>query len=328
MRRAAFRRFVSVITCAVVTALAWAAAEPAAGCDSSSCSLLTRGENALLPEKSLRLDLSFGYADQGSLLRGSEHVDVVFRPRIFLERERIIPGFHQDVDGYDRVLQMDLTYGLGPRLNLTASLPLAIWHAHDVAHVGVRDEYGTVGLGDTLLGARWAMGPRHLVAGFSVKLPTGAYKIGGEFGGGIQDPTLQPGTGAFDFVGSLLYTWRADGPGLNCSVAGSYQWTTANNLDYRFGNQTIVTAGVARPVVARLSASLQAKLFHQDRNRYRGDGVPSTGSTLVYVTPGLRLSGPRNVTFYAFVLLAPYRYVNEAQLGPRIAVLTGLSKIF
>ncbi len=306
----------------------WPAGSIATACDSSSCSLLTRGENSLLPKKQFRLDLTFGYTDQGALLRGSQEVDAVFRPRVFLERQQIYPSFHRDIDGYDRVVQMDLTYGLGARFNLTASLPLALWHAHEVAHGAFRQEYGTTGVGDALVGLRAAFGPRGLVSGLSLKVPTGRYRIGGEFGGGIQDPTLQPGTGAVDFVGSLQYSWRADSLRLTWAVAGSYQATTTNSLDYRFGNQTVVTAGAARPLTSRLSASLQAKLFHQARNQYLGQGVPSTGSTVVYVTPGLRLSAPGKVSLYAFVLLSPYRYVNEAQLGSRVGILAGLSKVF
>ena len=307
----------------------WPGGSLATACDSSSCSLLTRGENSLLPRKQFRLDLTFGYTDQGALLRGSQEVDAVFRPRVFLERQQIYPSIHRDIDGYDRVGQMDLTYGLGTRFNVIASLPLALWHAHEVAHGDFQQQYGTTGVGDALLGLRAAFGPRGLVSGLSVKLPTGRYRIGGEFGdGGIQDPALQPGTGAMDFVGSLQYSWRADSLRLTWAVAGSFQATTTNPLDYRFGNQAIVTAGASRPLTDRLSASLQAKLFHQDRNQYLGQGVPSTGSTVVYITPGLRLSAPGRVSLYAFVLLSPYRYVNEAQLGPRVGVLAGLSKVF
>lgn len=223
---------------------------------------------------------------------------------------------------------MDVTYGLGARLNVTTSLPLALWHAHYVAHGNVAQEYGTTGLGDALVGLRGALGPRGLVGGASIKLPTGRYRIGGEFGGGIQDPTLQPGTGSVDFVGSLQFSWRSDFLRLRWSVSGSYQLTATNPLEYRFGNQTILAASVARPLSTWVSASLQAKLFHQDRNQFLGVGVPSTGSTTVYVTPGVRVNGPGNVSVYAFVLLTPYSYVNEAQLAPRFGVLAGLSKVF
>ena len=265
----------------------WPAGSIATACDSSSCSLLTRGENSLLPKKQFRLDLTFGFTDQGALLRGSQEVDAVFRPRVFLERQQIYPSFHRDIDGYDRVVQMDLTYGLGARFNLTASLPLALWHAHEVAHGDFRQEYGTTGVGDALVGLRAALGPRGLVSGLSLKVPTGRYRIGGEFGGGIQDPTLQPGTGAVDFVGSLQYSWRADSLRLTWAVAGSYQATTINSLDYRFGNQTVITAGTARSLTSRLSASLQAKLFHQDP-----EPVPRPGSALDGKHRRLRHAGP------------------------------------
>lgn len=319
----ALARLVAGLTGACVLASPLAQA-----CDSTSCSLLTRGENVLVPKKKFRLDLSFGYTDESVLLEGSREVDTVLRPRVLLEAKRILPDFHSDISGFDRAVQMDVTYGLGSRVNLQASVPLVLWQAHQVAHGSFQAEYGTEGIGDTLVGVRWSLRPRRLVAGFALKLPTGAHDIEGEFGGGIQDPILQPGTGAFDFVGTLQYAWRIEGLGLNASVAGSYQLTTTNDLDYRFGNQAIATAGVARPLVGRLSGSLQAKLYHQGRNQYLGQGVPSTGGTFVYVNPGLRFAAPRGLSLYAILLLVPYRNVNEAQLGPRIGVLTGLSKMF
>jgi len=46
------------------------------------------------------------------------------------------------------------------------------------------------------------------------------------------------------------------------------------------------------------------------------------------VTPGLRFLAGSGVSFHGFVLFSPYRYVNEAQLAPRVAVLAGLSKLF
>jgi Putative MetA-pathway of phenol degradation len=302
------------------------ASSPVTACDSTSCSLLTRGENVLVPKRKFRLDLSFGYTDESVLLRGSQEVATVLR--LLLEAKRILPDFHSDIDGFDRSVQMDVTYGLGSRVNLSASVPLALWRTHEVAHGGFQGEYGTEGIGDTLFGLRWSMRPRRLVAGLALKVPTGDHKVGGEFGGGIQDPALQPGTGAFDVVGSLQYGWRSEALGLNASVAGSYQLTTTNDLEYRFGNQAIVTAGVARPLVSRFSASLQAKVYHQARNRYLGQGVPSTGGTFVYINPGVRFTAPRSLSLYAFVLLVPYRHVNEAQLGPRVGILTGLSKLF
>jgi hypothetical protein len=311
-----------------VLLVALLASRAASACDSATCSLLTRNATGLVPTKRFNVDLTFGYTDQGVRLEGSQPVDTVYRPRVVLERGTIIPGFHRDLDGSDRILQMDMTYGLSSRWNLTASVPLSVRHTHDVAHGDAVAEYGTTGFGDVLVGVRWAMGPRRLVGGFSVKTPTGPYTIGGEFGGGIQDPTLQPGTGALDFVGSVQYSWSAESLRLTWAVAGSYQVTTPNRFDYQFANQAIATAGVSRPLSDHLSVSLQAKLFHQGRNSFVGEPVPSTGGTFVYLTPGLRLSPTRDFALYSYVLFVPYRYVNDAQLAPRFSVLAGVSKTF
>lgn len=313
----------------LVAGLAWGGGGAALfACDSSSCSLLTRGDNGLVGKKRLRLDLSYGYTDQSAPLDGSEKADLVLRPRVFLEQQRIFPDFHRDLSGYDSVVQFDATYGLGKRINLLTSFPLMTRHQHDVVHQDLQEAFGTTGVGDTLVGARVAAGPRGMVLGASMKIPTGSHEVGGEFGGGIQDPTLQPGTGAFDVVGVVLYTGPGRPLGLTWSLSGSYQATTTNSLEYRFGNQAILTAGVARSVNATLSLSFQAKYFHQDRNEFLGQGVPSTGSEVFYLTPGLRVNASRTVSFYGFLLLVPYQRVNEQQLGPRLAVITGLSKTF
>jgi len=326
MRR---RRVSSPLPALVAAALlAGAVPPPARACDSSSCSLLTRNANGLVPRKKVRLDLTFGYSDIGRLQKGSEEVDVVLRPRVVLERRFIFPNYHRDIDGWDRAIQLDLAYGLSSRVNLSASVPLALWHAHDVVHGNLQQEFGTEGLGDALVGVRTAFGPRGLVEGLSLKLPTGAHRVTGEFGGGIQDPMLQPGTGAWDVVALLQYSGRVSSLRLDWGVAGSYQATTTNDLDYKFGNQAILTAGAARPIAGPLTASLQVKLFHQDRSEYIGQGVPSTGGTTLYVTPGLRVAAPGRISLYAYVLFSPYRYVNEAQLAPHLAVTAGLSKLF
>jgi len=321
----AIKRTGALLTAALVLGLpSW----EAAACDSPTCSLLTRGANGLIPKGKLRLDVSFGHSSQPRLLDGSQTVDAVYRPRVFLEHGTIIPGFHRDLSGWDQGVQADVTYGLSSRLNVTGSIPLASWHAHDVVHGTLEQEYGTRGIGDALVGVRWAPGLDTLAVGLSLKLPTGPSRIGGEFGGGIQDPTLQPGTGAFDVVGSLLYAWRTRALDLRWSAAATYQRTTPNALDYRFGDQAISTLTVARPVSMRVSASLQVKLFHQDRNRYLDQDVPSTGSTVLYLTPGLRVSGPGNVSLFAYLPLATYCHVNDPQLGPRLGITTGLSKQF
>jgi hypothetical protein len=96
----------------------------------------------------------------------------------------------------------------------------------------------------------------------------------------------------------------------------------------RFGNDAIGAVSVTRPLAGQVEGSLQVKAFHKARSRYLGETVPSTGGMTVYVTPGLRWSSASRLTLYGFVLVPAYRYVNEAQPAPRLALLLGVSRTF
>jgi hypothetical protein len=300
---------------------------PALACDSSSCALLTRGQNGILPKGAFRLDLSFRYTDENVKLQGSQAVADVYLPKVAFTYGSIWPAFHREIAASESFVQMDLGYGLTSRLSLEASLPLHARREHTIAHFGITQRYTTQGIGDALLGARFSMRPR-LVAGFALQLPTGRHRLDGDFDGSILDPSLQPGSGAVGFVGTLQQTGRFARLDLGWAVAASYQANMRNDLDYRFGNAAIVTLNLIRPVAGKLSASLQGKIFHQTRSVYLTQDVPSTGMTLFYLTPALNYEAPGGVSVYGYLQLPAYRYVNDMQLAPRAAVLTGLSKTF
>jgi hypothetical protein len=50
--------------------------------------------------------------------------------------------------------------------------------------------------------------------------------------------------------------------------------------------------------------------------------------TFFYLTPALHVEVPGGVSLYGYVQLPAYRYVNDMQLAPRAAVLTGFAKTF
>src|SRR5215475_12430838 len=159
-------------------------AVPAGACDSSSCALLTRGQGGTLRKGAFRLDLSYRSTEENVGLAGHQYVDDVYVPKIAFDYDAIWPEFHRQLDGQERFFQLDAGYGLSPRLTLVASIPIDGMRAHTIAHSGSTQRYDTNGFGDTLLGARFlAVGS--LVAGFSVKLPTGRYRVAGDFDGSI-----------------------------------------------------------------------------------------------------------------------------------------------
>ena len=313
---------------ALAAAVATAApAAPARACDSSSCALLTRGQSGTLPKGAFRLDLSFRYTDEDVKLQGGQAVADVYVPKVAFTYGSIWPAFHREIQASESFVQMDLGYGLSSRFSLEASLPLHTHREHTLAHFGITQRYSTRGIGDALAGARFSVRPR-FVAGFAVQLPTGRHRLDGDFDGSILDPSLQPGSGAFGYVGTLQQTGRFAALDMGWSVAASYQANMRSDLDYRFGRAAILTVNLSRPLVGKVSASLQGKLFRQTRSVYLARDVPSTGMTFFYVTPALNYEAPGGVSVYGYLQLPAYRYVNDMQLAPRASVLTGLSKTF
>jgi hypothetical protein len=301
----------------------------AGACDSTGCLLLTRGQNGVMPKGAWRVDLSFRDTDESDARRGSARTDLVLRPKIYFEQERVVPAFHLDRDGRERFLQVDVGYGLFEKTTVFLSLPAATQRDHDILHGAINTAYDVWGVGDGVIGLRQALAHRGaLVGGLAVKAPLARHNLIDAYDGTILEPTLQPGSGAWSVIPSLQYSFRGLFPDVSWTASASQEITTTNARDYRFGNESIATVGASRPLGGLISASLQAKVFHKDRSTYRGAGVASTGTTVAYVTPGLRVRGPRGVGLYAFFQAPVYRYVNETQLAPRRGWLVGINRSF
>jgi hypothetical protein len=300
---------------------------PAESCDSTSCMMMTRGQNGALGRGALRVDLSFRQTEQDQLRQGGEATDSVLRPKVDFARQRIIPGYHGERGGHEQFVQLDVSYGLTSRVTLLASAPLVAHRSYEVVHSQFEHIYDTTSFGDVVVGARYALdrGSR-VVAGLSAKLPTGRSALVSPFDGDIHDPMLQPGSGSADVVASLQTSRRA--LSVDWAVSGSYQANTTNDLGYRFGNDTIATLSASRTLAAGLAASLQVKAFHKGRSVFVDEKVPSTGGRIVYLTPGLRWSSRGSTSLYAVVQVPAHRYVNEAQLAPRVGFLVGVARTF
>jgi hypothetical protein len=260
--------------------------------------LVTRSASGILPPKAWRVDLSFRATDDSKLMSGSEETARVNRPKIDFENQIMRPGFHLDVGGRSRFLQLDVGYGLTGRTTALASAPVLTHRDYEIGHpLALTENYETWGLGDTLVV-------------------------------GVLDPMLQPGSGSFDALLNAQCAKRLSVRELDLTAAVSYQANTTNDLDYRYGNDAIASLTLAGPLTSWLRASMQAKYANRGRSEYRGEGVDSTGGTIVYAVPGLAASLPTRFSVYLFVPVPIYRYVNETQVAPRISLVAGLSRMF
>lgn len=305
------------------------------GCDSTGCLMVTRSAGGLLPRKGFRIDFSFRATDDSLLMSGSDTTDRVTRPKVDFEHGLVRPGFHQDLGGTSQFVQLDLGYGLTGHTTLLASAPIVTHRSYDIGHPPVLTEnYETWGLGDTLVGARHAFmasPATSLVAGLALEMPTGDFKLvssGALFDIGVLDPMLQPGSGSWDFVGNVQAAHRLTQGGLDLTGAFSYQANTTNDLEYRYGDDTIVSTSLGGPVGSRVRASMQLKMVHRGRSTFRDEDVSSTGGTVVYAIPGLVSSLPGKMSVYLFLPVPVYRYVNESQLAPRLSVVVGMARVF
>jgi hypothetical protein len=300
-------------------------AVPAWPCDSTACLQQTRGGDAVPRRGAFQVDLSFRYTQQSVGMEGSHPIALVRRPWVDFERQTVWPGFHQEKDGIERFLQADVNLGLGWGSALQISVPLYTDRDYSIVHGADGFEYETHGVGDAVIGLRRGLG-RGLVGGLAVKLPSGRSDVQDPYATYILDPMIQPGTGSMDFVGSLQYGYKV--AGFDGTLTGSYQRTTANDRDYRFGSDFIAGAGFRRRLTGPVSASLQVKGVFKGQSTYLGDSVPSTGGKILYLNPGVQLSLPQRSTVYAFAPFPAYRDVKDQQLTPRFSVLLGVSKAF
>jgi hypothetical protein len=329
-RSAGLRR---VGLCLLLAALA--SPPPAAACDSTGCALVTRSAGGLLPRKGWRVDLSYRASDDSVLMSGSETTNRVTRPKVDFENGVVRPGFHQDLGGTARFVQLDLGYGLTGSTTLLASAPIVTRRSYEIGHPpALTEQYETWGLGDTLVGSRHAFAASpttSLVAGLAVELPTGEYRLVNPealFDIGVMDPMLQPGSGSWDVVLSAQASRRVSRGGLDLTGAFSYQANTTNDLEYRYGDDAIAGLGLSGPLGSRVRGSMQLKYTHRDRSEYKGEGVESTGGTIVYAIPGLVTTLPGKMSIYVFLPVPVYRHVNETQVAPRLSVVVGMARTF
>jgi hypothetical protein len=322
----------AMVSLAIVVA---AAVRADATCGSTACFLSTRTQDGALLRHTFRFDLSYRYVDQSRKREGTSSVDEVLTPGVNFGTGELELNHHREIKTDFHVVQADASYGLTDRLSLLASVPLvsAKHHEHVVIEGG-EERFtagdGTTGFGDLQLGARYAFLPtvRDLVLlTASVKLPTGAYKRL-DTAGEITEPTLQPGTGSTDVLGSILYSHQLKATQGEVFLSGGYRRSGTNDLEYRLGDERQAGAGFGRTLGRRWTGNVQVNLRHGQRDRFLGGAVPSTGSTLVNVTPGLRYDASGRLAVYAFVPIPLYQRVNEAQLTPKLGVVAGVSRRF
>lgn len=324
------------IAAAALVFLSAIAVEPAqASCGSANCFLVTGTQEGVASAGQVVLDLSYRFIPMDQPQKGSKKVSEVFTSGIDFANGEIEPAHHRELRTINESMQLDVSVGVTPRFALTFNVPFfnLRLHEHDVMHDD-EEEFtnadGTSGFGDLRLTAKYVLwvSTRHfVVGGLGVKAPTGEYKLLNHEGQ-INEPTLMPGTGAWDGLLSAYYAYEALPHRLNWFLSGSYQLATENPLDYEFGDTLIVNTGLSFRIVEKVLTNLQVNMRQSPRDEFEGEEVPSTGGRWVYVTPGVTLQASPQTAFYTHVQLPVYQYVNDGNLVPRYGLMFGASYSF
>jgi hypothetical protein len=326
---------------ALALALSLAVAAPAgASCGASNCFLVSGVGDAVIEPGQTVVDLSYRYIPQDVKRGGTRHVDEVLVPAIDFETGTIIPAHHREYRTINVLGELDVTYGLTPNLTVAVAVPFYNdrYHEHDddVDLAAVPPENGTFsnragtrGFGDVALNLRYAArttARTQLSVGGGVKLPTGEYTLR-DPEGAVGEPTLMPGTGSVDWQAAAMLQVLLP-HGASGFVSASHRFTGENDLDYQLGDATVASAGAAWNATDRITLSGQVNARHTRRDRFLGRPVPSTGSRLVFLTPGARLATGPESSLYAHVQVPVFSDVNEVGLVPRYALQLGVTHSF
>jgi len=282
------------------------------------------------------VDLTYRYIPQDRKQKGSSTTDVVQVPGVnFAAGSLELPPAegHEELRTINKLGQLDVNYGITPRLGLAVAVPFYNDKYHEHTHLDTGEFSkidGTSGMGDVAVTAKFALYTRtrhRVVGGAGIKLPTGEYRLR-DSDNVINEPTIQPGTGSYDYLFSVFYDYQLQPHKFDTFLSVLYRVNTQNDLDYEFGDTETVNAGVNYRVKSKMIVSGQVNVRSAGRDQYKGQNVPSTGSTSVYVTPGVHVQASDKLSLYTHLQLPVYQDVNDANLVPRYQFMFGLSYAF
>lgn len=301
-----------------------------ASCGSSSCPIDLHALG-LTDTSTLVADLSFQYIKQDRL-RG--HVP---------ETE------HHELQSFNRVATLTLSYRATPSLQLVATAPyISREHDHIELATGDPEQWRFHDFGDASLQARWrawrgesAIGSSFWLSG-GVKFPTGAaHEVSRGDNPEEGEVPIQPGSGSTDVL--LGATWQS-GILRETSLQGmmgkttlipffasvSYRLNGRGTHDYRIGNELQLNAGSEYPLTEKLHflGQVNVRFREKDSVGQTAENPDLTGGTFVYLSPGVRFTISHATSLYGYVQVPVIQNVNGTQLTSRVNYLVGVQERF
>jgi hypothetical protein len=299
----------------------------ALACASCGCSLSTDWESqGLTSGPGWRLDLRYDYINQSQLRNSTGKVDRgAYLP--FPQADEIEQGTT------NRYTTVGIDYSPNRDWGVNLQLPY-VDRFHQTVAPGDTDtsESDTHEFGDVRLTGRYqGFSVAHNIGvTFGLKLPSGEYKQ--NFNRGVQagnplDRGLQAGTGSTDL---LLGIFRADALNRDWDwfARAQYQRAIAIKDDYRPGHSINLSGGLRYLGYQSITPELQLNFVHSGHDRGANGDEFNSGSTLLYLSPGITWSVNKQVKLYGYVQLPVHQNVEGFQLAPRWAATAGVRYAF
>jgi hypothetical protein len=256
---------------------------------------------------------------------------------------RLHSDHHAHVDAVRWTLLETLELGYGVLDDLQLGLATGWYRGDDLreGHLHADGNFELHELGDVvgptdlwLTGKfRFLHGPAgHAAVYGGIKLPIGRDDVRGDGDDERLEPSVQPGSGAVDFLLGLSYSrWLTSAVTFDASA--QYTLRTAND-GFKIGDR--LDTGVAaawRPTPGGHSYP-QLFLFTEVSGRFllknheHGEEIENSGGFVLFVSPGLRLAATEHVSLSAGVQIPTVQALNSEQQRTTVRIVAGLSVAF
>ena len=218
---------------------------------------------------------------------------------------------------------LEINYGLTNRVSLTGAFTFV--RKERVA--GLQTQAGaralqTSGVGDAILLVKYSLieqtlwKPYQLVIGGGGKAPLGSNTLRSR--GLSLNADMQPGTGSWDGIGWMLFSYTVRSQNIHFFTMNSYKINSSaerfgSNDNYKFGNELNSIAGVQGPVFNRFSYGLKLKYRTSGQDLRNGTQMPSTGGEWLNAEMGLTYQLSDRLSVQAAGEIPLYRDVTGTQ---------------
>lgn len=164
-----------------------------------------------------------------------------------------------------------------------------------------------------------------------IKIPTGDSTLTNSEGEPVE-PSATAGTGAWDGLAGLAYTVPLSAA-LTLDASTIYTFRGERH-DYRLGNRLDAGVSLAWRVCGdvktypQISLVAEATLRHIQKSEEEGESDGNTGGTVLFLSPGVKVSFTERLAVSAGLQLPVLQDVNGDQAETKFRLITGLSFTF